>query len=66
SLFIYLFFEIVGHRWFNHYISSITKGLLGIVHPPEMLTLLITSFCIFALEWGLCYFLYKRNIFFKV
>ena len=54
SIFIYLFFEIVGHRWFNGYVSAFTgKGIL-------------TSLVIFACEWGLCYFLYKKKIFFKV
>lgn len=66
SLFIYLFFEIVGDRWFNHYISQITNGLMAIINTPQMLSLFITSFCIFALEWELCYFLYKKNIFFRL
>lgn len=66
SLFIYLFFEIVGSRWFNGYITAIAKGLMGFVHTPEMLGNIIASLCIFALEWGLCYFLYKRQIFFKL
>ena len=66
SLFIYLFFEIVGSRWFNGYISAIANGLMGFVNTPEMLSNIIASLCIFALEWGLCYFLYKRKIFFKL
>ncbi len=66
SLFIYLFFEIVGARWFNHYISQITNGLMSIINTPQMISLVITSLCIFALEWGLCYFLYKKNIFFRL
>jgi predicted acyltransferase len=66
SLFIYLFFEIVGSRWFNGYISAIANGLLGFINTPEMLSNIIASLCIFALEWGLCYFLYKRKIFFKL
>lgn len=66
SLFIYLFFEIVGSRWFNDYIIAIATGLLQIVHTPEMLSNIIASLCIFALEWGLCYFLYRKKIFFKL
>jgi predicted acyltransferase len=66
SLFIYLFFEIVGHRWFNDYITAIVSGLLQIIHLPGMLIAIISSVCIFALEWGLCYFLYKKKIFFKL
>ncbi|MFI5154819.1 MAG: acyltransferase family protein [Chitinophagales bacterium] len=66
SLFIYLFFEIVGDRWFTGYISSISNGLMGFIRTPEMLMLIISSLCVFVLEWFLCYFLYKNKIFFKL
>jgi predicted acyltransferase len=66
SLFIYLFFEIVGSRWFNGYIGAIVNGLLAFVHTPGMLSNIIASLCIFALEWSLCFFLYKKKIFFKL
>ncbi len=66
SLFIYLFIEIVAGRWFNEYMGAITNGLMTLVHVPENLMLILTSLIIFSLEWGLCYFLYKRGIFFKV
>ena len=66
SIFIYLFFEIVGHRWFNGYIYAIAGGLLKLVHTPDILSGIICSLCVFGLEWGLCYFLYKKKIFFKL
>jgi predicted acyltransferase len=66
SLFLYLFFEIVGHRWFNGYVGSITNGLMQIGHISGIVSAVITSLCIFILEWELCYFLYKRQIFFKL
>ncbi len=66
SLFIYLFFEIVAHRWFNGYISAISNGLLSFINTPELLSNTISSLCIFGLEWVLCYFLYKKKIFFKI
>jgi predicted acyltransferase len=66
SIFIYLFFEIVGSRWFNGYIGAITNGLMSMAYFPEWLMLIVTSLCIFALEWGICYFLYKKRIFFKL
>ncbi|MEY4929326.1 MAG: hypothetical protein RI909_50 [Bacteroidota bacterium] len=66
SLFIYLFFEIVGHRWFNDYIGAITNGLMGMINVPQALMAIITSLVIFAMEWGLCKFLYDKKIFFKV
>lgn len=66
SLFIYLFFEIVASRWFNGYINTIVKGLLEFISTPEMLANIIASVCLFALEWGICYFLYRKKIFFRI
>jgi predicted acyltransferase len=66
SLFIYLFFEIVGSRWFNGYIAAISNGLMSLVAVPHWLMMIITSLIIFALEWSLCYFLYKKKIFFRL
>ncbi len=66
SLFIYLFFEIVGSRWFNGYVAAITNGLMSMIQMPELPMHIITSLCIFILEWRLCYFLYKKKIFFRV
>jgi predicted acyltransferase len=66
SLFIYLFFEIVGSRWFNEYVGQITNGLMGFINMPKLPMLIITSLCIFALEWLLCYFLYRKKIHFRL
>ena len=66
SLFIYLFFEIVGSRWFNEYVGDITNGLMGFISIPEILKLILTSLIIFALEWYMCYFLYRKKVFFKL
>lgn len=66
SLFIYLFIEIVGGRWFNEYIAALSNGLMGIVNVPLGLMFVITSLITFALEWSMCRFLYKKGIFFKI
>ncbi|MEJ0034354.1 MAG: hypothetical protein WDO15_30245 [Bacteroidota bacterium] len=50
SLFIYLFIEIVASRWFNGYIGALTLN-----------TPIITPLVLFALEWGMCYWLYKKK-----
>jgi predicted acyltransferase len=63
AIFTYLFFEIVGSRWFNGYIGKITNGLMDFANIPEMPKLIITSLCIFILEWLLCYFLYRKKYF---
>lgn len=66
SIFIYIFFEIVGSRWFNDYVGAITNGLMSMAGLPTMLMAIITSLVIFMLEWYLCLFLYRKGIFFKL
>jgi predicted acyltransferase len=66
SIFIYIFFEIVGGRWFNEYISAISNGVVSWFTNSEMTKVLMAALCIFTLEWLLCYFLYKKKIFFKL
>jgi predicted acyltransferase len=66
SIFIYLFFEIVGARWFNGYIHSISNGVLSWFNAAELLKVIVGAICIFGLEWLLCYFLYKKKVFFKL
>lgn len=66
SLFIYLFFEIVGHRWFTGYITFIVTHIFGYLHAPEMMGLIMAALTVFALEWSLCYWLYRKKIFFKL
>ncbi len=66
SIFIYLFFEIVGHRWFNGYIEQITGGILPFITSSEHLIAIFSALTIFGLEYGICYFLYTKKIFFKV
>jgi len=66
SLFIYLFFEIVGDRWFTGYISSISNGVLSWVDAGGLIKAFAAAICVLGLEWGLCYFLYRKKIFFKL
>jgi predicted acyltransferase len=66
SIFIYLFFEIVGDRWFTGYVLAITNGLFGIIHIPIAPAAILGSLVVFTLETGLLYFLYRKKIFFKV
>jgi predicted acyltransferase len=66
SLLIYLFFEIIGWRWFNGYIAIITSNLFQYIHLSEMTSQILTSIIIFFLEWYMCYFLYRKKIFFRL
>jgi predicted acyltransferase len=66
SLFIYLFFEIVGDRWFTGYVGAVTNGLMQLAHIPVVVQGIVTSLAVFGLEWGICYFLYRKKIFFRL
>jgi predicted acyltransferase len=66
SIFIYLFNEIVGDRWFTGYILDITNGLFGIIHLPVLISSVLGSLIVFTVETGILYFLYQKKIFFKL
>lgn len=66
SIFIYIFFEIVVSRWLREYLSVIVNGLLSPIVFSEMAIMIIASIVIFAVEWSLCYWLYRKKIFFKL
>ncbi len=65
SIFIYLFCDIVGRWWLNGYAEVILSPLQawGLSH---LLSQTISALSVFALEWYLCYWLYKKGIFFKL
>lgn len=65
-IFIYLFSNTVGGQWFNGFVGIFTKGFLNWFHAPEFLMALVTSLTVLALEWLLCYYLYRKRIFFKI
>lgn len=66
SLFIYLFFEIVGDRWFTGYITFISDHVLDWFDAGGLIKAIVAAIFVFGLEWGLCYFLYRKKIFFRV
>lgn len=66
SLFIYLFFEIVVDRWLRDYSYTIVKGLLIPAGLPRIAVLIMAGIVLLGLQWGLCIWLYRKKIFFKV
>ena len=66
SIFIYLFFEIVVSRWLYDYTYTIVNGVISPFSISSNAILIISAIVLFMLEWGLCYWLYKKKIFFKV
>jgi predicted acyltransferase len=65
SIFIYLFAEVLG-RWLVKTLGIFTNGLLGLTGLGEHGMALITSLTALTAMWGLCYFLYRKGIFFRI
>jgi predicted acyltransferase len=67
AIFIYLFFETVGVQWVNHVVAIFTGDILHMfLNVPHNIAALISACATLVAEWGLCYWLYKRSIFFKL
>ena len=66
SIFIYLFFEIVVSRWLYDYINTIVIGVISPTGLSHAAIMIIAALTIFMFEWYLCFWLYRKKIFFKV
>jgi len=66
SIFIYLFFIFIGAGWLNGYANILIGGLLNLVNIPLNIGAVISCLAVFAFEWYLCYFLFKKKLFFKL
>jgi predicted acyltransferase len=67
AIFIYLFFETVGIQWVNNKVAIFTGNMLHIfLNVPLGIAAMVSAIAALVLEWSLCYWLYKRNIFFKL
>jgi predicted acyltransferase len=66
AIFIYMFFNTVGGQWFNNFVAIFTNGILSWFNASEFIMNLVASLTILGLEWLLCYYLYKRKIFFRI
>jgi predicted acyltransferase len=66
AIFIYVFFETVGGQWVNPTVGIFVKGFTGLAGIPEGIRELLSALAVWTLEWGLCYWLYKKKIFFKL
>lgn len=66
AIFIYLFFETVGVQWINNTVTIFTNGVTGLLYIPENTQAVIAAIVTLFLEWCLCYWLFKKKIFFKL
>ena len=64
SIFIYLFGQTVGPQWVNPTVAVFTEGFFWWLGAG--LLAVFSALVVLALEWGLCYWLYRRRIFIKI
>jgi predicted acyltransferase len=65
SIFIYIFAEILS-KWLRTTLDIFTTGFLSWTGLGEHGLALITALATLAVLWGLCYFLYRKGIFFRI
>jgi len=66
SIFIYLFDETIGHQWLRGFSGIFTEGILGSVGMSEGGIAIATALLTLGISWYLCWFLYRKQIFFKI
>ncbi len=65
-IFIYLFFETVGLQWLNKTVGIFIKQPLVYAGASLQWAAVISALVTLLVEWYVCYWLYKRKIFFKL
>jgi predicted acyltransferase len=66
SIFIYLFFIFIGDKWLNGWTETLVSGLLSFASVSLAAGAAVSCLVVFGIEWYLCYFLYKKKLFFKL
>lgn len=67
SIFIYLFFIFIGDQWLNGYMEILCSELLNVIaNVPLIAGATLSCLAVIVIEWYLCYYLYKKKIFFKL
>ncbi|NII26996.1 DUF5009 domain-containing protein [Pseudoflavitalea sp. X16] len=66
AIFIYLFFETVGHQWLNGTIAVFVQGGAGLIGVTPAWQEVLSASATLYVEWYICYWLYKKKIFFKL
>lgn len=66
SIFIYLFAGLLGGGWLYHFIGIFSGGILEAIGVSDSVSAVVTAFLTLGAMWYLCYFLYKKKIFFKI
>lgn len=64
SLFIYLFAHLDGAQFIEHILHPFTSAILGWL--GELPMEILTSACVWAALWWICYWMYKKRLFIKI
>ena len=66
SIFIYLFAETIGNQWLTGFASIWAEGVLAPLGLGPGIIAIFSGMLALGIMWYLCYFLYRKGIFFKV
>ena len=66
AIFIYLFFETVGVQWLNNTIAIFVNGVTRLLGATIKMQAVVAALISLYAEWYICYWLYKKKIFFKL
>lgn len=66
SILIYLVTESMAHAWLNPKVGIFVVGWLSKAGVSEPVAALVNALMVWALLWGLCYWLYLKKAFVKV
>lgn len=66
AIFIYLFFETVGHQWLNGTVAVFVQGGADGIGVTTAWQAVLSALATLYIEWYICYWLYKKKIFFKL
>jgi predicted acyltransferase len=65
-IFIYLFAEVLGHTFLFGFLKIFSFGFLTPLGIPESVLLVFNALLTLGAMWYLCYFLYRKKLFFKI
>ena len=65
-IFIYLFSETAGKQWFNGFVAIFAQGFLGWFGVEGSAAAVLSALAVLALEWYLCYWLYRHRILIRI
>jgi predicted acyltransferase len=66
SIFIYFFFETVGVQWLVPTVRIFNDGFLGALGLGMAALAITNSLLVWGIYWGLCRFLHRHEIFFRI